>query len=59
MEYLKGEFISKVQKRGAEIIEAKGSSSVFSAANAAKDHMNSWIFGTKEGEWVRFLCTLH
>lgn len=23
-----------------------------SAANAVKDHLRSWIFGTKEGEYV-------
>jgi len=23
-----------------------------SAANAVKDHMKSWLFGTKEGEYV-------
>lgn len=48
-EYLNGEFISKVQKRGAEVIEYRGGSSVFSAANAIKDHLHDWYFGTKEG----------
>jgi len=23
-----------------------------SAANAVRDHLNTWFFGTKEGEWV-------
>ena len=34
-EWLKGEFISTVQKRGAAVIEARGLSSAASAANAA------------------------
>lgn len=41
-----------VAKRGAAIIEARGASSAASAANAAIDHMYSWIHGTPEGEWV-------
>jgi malate dehydrogenase len=36
-EWLRGEFITTVQKRGAAIIEARGSSSAASAANAAID----------------------
>lgn len=36
-EWLRGDFISTVQKRGAAIIEARGASSAASAANAAID----------------------
>jgi len=36
-EWLRGEFITTVQKRGAAIIEARGASSAASAANAAID----------------------
>ncbi|MFV0445037.1 MAG: malate dehydrogenase [Planctomycetaceae bacterium] len=35
--WLKGDFISTVQKRGAKVIEARGASSAASAANAALD----------------------
>jgi malate dehydrogenase len=39
------EFIPRVGKRGAEIIEARGASSAASAANAAIDHMRDWMLG--------------
>lgn len=45
-------FIPAVQKRGAAIIEARGASSAASAANAAIDHVRSWLLGTPEGDWV-------
>jgi len=44
-------FMPMVGKRGAAIIEARGSSSAASAANAAIDHMRDWVLGTR-GEWV-------
>lgn len=44
-------FLPTVGKRGAAIIEARGSSSAASAANAAIDHMRDWALGS-EGEWV-------
>ena len=47
----KGEFIPKVGKRGAAIIEARGLSSAASAANAAIDHVRDWALGSN-GEWV-------
>jgi malate dehydrogenase len=50
--YLNIDFISRVQKRGAEIINARGGSSVFSAANAIKDHLRDWYHGTKPGTYV-------
>lgn len=45
-------FIPRVQKRGAEIIEARGASSAASAAAAAIDHVRDWVSGTAEGDWV-------
>ena len=50
--WLEGTFIPTVQKRGAAIIEARGLSSAASAANAAIDHMRSWVLGTPAGDWV-------
>ena len=44
-------FLPTVGKRGAAIIEARGSSSAASAANAAIDHMRDWALGTN-GKWV-------
>ena len=46
------EFIPRVAKRGAEIIEVRGRSSAASAANGALDHMRDWVNGTAEGDWV-------
>jgi malate dehydrogenase len=46
------EFIPRVGKRGAEIIEARGASSAASAANAAIDHVHDWVQGTGDGDWV-------
>ncbi len=46
------EFIPRVGKRGAEIIEARGASSAASAASAAIDHVYDWVNGTGEGDWV-------
>jgi len=50
--WLRGDFVSTIQKRGAEIIKRRKLSSAMSAAKAACDHMRDWFFGTKEGEWV-------
>jgi malate dehydrogenase len=50
--WLADEFIPTVGKRGAAIIEARGSSSAASAASAAVDHMHDWVHGTPEGDWV-------
>jgi len=47
----RNEFLPKVGKRGAAIIEARGLSSAASAANAAIDHMRDWILGNN-GKWV-------
>ncbi|WP_434084349.1 malate dehydrogenase [Micrococcus porci] len=40
------EYIPRVAKRGAEIIEVRGASSQGSAASAAIDHMRDWSLGT-------------
>ncbi len=51
VEWLRGEFITTVQKRGAAVIDARGLSSAASAANAAIDSVNSVHNGTAEGDW--------
>src|SRR4051812_45137524 len=51
-EWLRDTFIPTVAKRGAAIIEARGASSAASAANAAIDHVNSWVLGTPTDDWV-------
>ena len=50
-EWLEGEFISTVQKRGAAIIKARGLSSAASAANAIIDSVRSVTEPTAEGDW--------
>ena len=50
--WLENDFIPTVQQRGAAIIKARGLSSAASAANAAVDHVRSWVLGTAEGDWV-------
>ena len=41
--WIADEFIPRVAKRGAEVIEARGASSAASAANAAIDHVHDWV----------------
>jgi malate dehydrogenase len=50
--WIADEFIPRVAKRGAEVIDARGASSAASAANAAIDHVRDWILGTPAGDWV-------
>ncbi|CAM5440080.1 malate dehydrogenase [Streptomyces atroolivaceus] len=50
--WLADTFIPTVAKRGAAIIEARGASSAASAANAAIDHVHTWVNGTAEGDWT-------
>src|SRR5271155_2373828 len=50
MAWVEQEFLPNVGKRGAAIIEARGSSSAASAANAAIDHVYDWVNGTED--WV-------
>jgi len=45
-------FIPRVQKRGAEVIEARGHSSAASAAFAGLSHMHDWVGGTQDGDWT-------
>jgi malate dehydrogenase len=45
MDWYENEYIPRVGKRGAEIIEARGASSAASAANAAIDHVYDWVNG--------------
>jgi malate dehydrogenase len=49
--WLKGEFISTVQQRGAAIIKARGSSSAASAASAVVDSARSLLDPTPSGDW--------
>jgi malate dehydrogenase len=44
--WYENEFMPRVGKRGAEIIDARGASSAASAANAAIDHVQDWALGT-------------
>jgi malate dehydrogenase len=45
MDWYENEYIPRVGKRGAEIIEVRGASSAASAANAAVDHVHDWVLG--------------
>jgi malate dehydrogenase len=51
-DWFTNDFIPKVQQRGTEVIQARGQSSAASAAKAAVDQMETWIFGTEDGSWV-------
>jgi malate dehydrogenase len=50
--WLENDFIPTVAKRGAAIIDARGSSSAASAASATIDAARDWLFGTPQGDWV-------
>ncbi len=50
--WLTDEFIPRVAKRGAEIIDVRGASSAASAAAAAIDHVYTWVNGTRENDWT-------
>jgi malate dehydrogenase len=45
-------FLPTVQQRGAAVIEARGLSSAASAANAAIDHVRTWVSGTAARDWA-------
>jgi malate dehydrogenase len=47
-DWYKNNFIPRIQNRGAEIIESRGSSSAASAANAAITHMRDWVSGNDD-----------
>jgi malate dehydrogenase len=51
-DWLENTFIPTVAKRGAAIIEARGSSSAASAASATIDAARDWLDGSPEGDWV-------
>ena len=48
--WLQNDFISRVQKRGAEVINARGASSAASAANAALDNIQDILNPTATGQ---------
>ncbi|QDV07006.1 Malate dehydrogenase [Planctomycetes bacterium Poly30] len=54
-EWLKNDFFSTVQKRGAAIIQARGLSSAMSAANGLIDHVHDLVNATADGSW-RSVC---
>ena len=58
-DWLRGEFITTVQKRGAAIIEARGQSSAASAANAAIDTVVSLVQATAKDDCASVAVTSH
>jgi malate dehydrogenase len=50
--WIESEFIPTVAKRGAAIIEARGSSSAASAASATVDAARDWLLGSAQDDWV-------
>ena len=58
-DWLRGAFITTVQKRGAAIIEARGQSSAASAANAAIDTVVSLVQPTAGDDCVSVAVTSH
>ena len=50
--WVREQFIPRVQKRGAEVIEARGLSSAASAAHAGLSHLRDWVGGTPVGDWT-------
>lgn len=50
--WYENDYIPKVAKRGAAIIDARGASSAGSAANAALEHMRDWVAGTPGDDWT-------
>ena len=50
--WIRDRFIPRVQKRGAEVIEARGLSSAASAAHAGLSHVRDWVGGTAAGDWT-------
>lgn len=52
-------FVETVQKRGADVINARKMSSAMSAAKAASDHMRDWFDGTESGKMIYFKVALN
>ncbi len=50
--WIENDFIPTVAKRGAAIIDARGSSSAASAASATIDATRDWLLGSPDGDWV-------
>lgn len=50
--WIENDFIPTVAKRGAAIIEARGSSSAASAASATIDAARDWLYGSPADDWV-------
>ncbi len=50
--WVENDFIPTVAKRGAAVIEARGSSSAASAANATVECMHDWLGSSAKGDWV-------
>ncbi len=55
--WLEDTFIPTVAKRGAAIIDARGSSSAASAAAATIDHTRDWLQGTARGDWTSMVVS--
>ncbi|HXW33358.1 MAG TPA: malate dehydrogenase [Acidimicrobiales bacterium] len=58
-DWLRGEFITTVQQRGAKIIEARGASSAASAANAVVDSVRSIVTPTAEDDFASLAVVSH
>ncbi len=58
-EWFEGEFLTTIQQRGAKIIEARGSSSAASAANAIIDSVRSMVDPTPDGDLVSLATVSH
>ena len=59
VDWLQGEFLTTVQKRGAAVIEARGLSSAASAANAAIDTVASLVSATASDDCASVAVTSH
>ena len=57
--WLEDDFIPTVAKRGAAIIEARGSSSAASAASATIDAARDWLSGSAQDDWVSMAVASH
>ena len=50
--YVKNEFITFVQQRGAEVMYQKKKPAVLSGATSICDHLKDWYYGTPKDDWV-------
>ncbi len=57
--WLEGDFIQKVQKRGAEVIAARGKSSAASASHAIIETFRSLLVPTPQGHWYSLAVSSH